>query len=196
MDRIRPELGALFDAPKSIRAGENLFAWDSTLPRLSPVRFVCQVERRSSERRTSNQASGSKSERCEALPAGIFASPLLFNRAKQPPQQQWRIQSVLGLRITYPAGTRVREFAPQRPLRSLAPMCDRPLASHKRSAKAVSLCSAATRVQRPTPVNDRGRLADCFPTADAADGERKTVTLSPVELSSDCVQAARIFHHH
>jgi hypothetical protein len=35
----------------------------------------------------------------------------LFNRAKPPPQQQWRIPSALGVRITYRAGTRVREVS-------------------------------------------------------------------------------------
>jgi len=37
---IRPELGALFGPNTSIGAGENLFAWDSALFRLSPVPFV------------------------------------------------------------------------------------------------------------------------------------------------------------
>jgi hypothetical protein len=31
---------------------------------------------------------------------GIFALPPFFNRAKQPPQQQWRIPSVLGARTS------------------------------------------------------------------------------------------------
>ena len=35
---------ALFGPTKSICAGENLFAWDSGLLRLSPIRFVRQVE--------------------------------------------------------------------------------------------------------------------------------------------------------
>jgi hypothetical protein len=42
MGEIRPELGALFGPKKSIRAGENLFAWNSALLRISPVRFVRQ----------------------------------------------------------------------------------------------------------------------------------------------------------
>jgi hypothetical protein len=37
-----PSSGALFSLTKSSRAGENLFAWDSALLRLSPVRFVRQ----------------------------------------------------------------------------------------------------------------------------------------------------------
>ena len=37
MGEIRPELGALFGPKKSIRAGENLFAWDSAPFGLSPV---------------------------------------------------------------------------------------------------------------------------------------------------------------
>jgi hypothetical protein len=40
MGGIRPEFGALFGPNKSIRAGENLFAWDSALLRASPVPFV------------------------------------------------------------------------------------------------------------------------------------------------------------
>ena len=31
MGEIRPEVGALFGPTKSVRAGENLFAWDSAL---------------------------------------------------------------------------------------------------------------------------------------------------------------------
>jgi hypothetical protein len=53
---IRPQFGALFGPTKSIRAGENLFAWDSALLRLSPVRFVRQVEGRCSA--TSNMERG------------------------------------------------------------------------------------------------------------------------------------------
>jgi hypothetical protein len=37
---IRPEFGASFGPNKSIRAGENLFAWNSALYLLSPVPFV------------------------------------------------------------------------------------------------------------------------------------------------------------
>ena len=48
MGAIRPEFGALFGPTKSIRAGENLFAWDSALLRFSPVRFVRQLEGRCS----------------------------------------------------------------------------------------------------------------------------------------------------
>jgi len=44
MGGIRPEVGALFDPNKSIRAGENLFAWNSALFRLSPVPFVSQAD--------------------------------------------------------------------------------------------------------------------------------------------------------
>jgi hypothetical protein len=40
MGAIRPEFGALFGPKKSIRAGENLFAWDLALLRISPVPFV------------------------------------------------------------------------------------------------------------------------------------------------------------
>ena len=42
--RIQRQFGALFGPTKSICAGENLFAWDSGLLRLSPIRFVRQVE--------------------------------------------------------------------------------------------------------------------------------------------------------
>jgi hypothetical protein len=38
MGGIRPEFGALFGSTKSLRAGENLCAWHSTLLRLSPIR--------------------------------------------------------------------------------------------------------------------------------------------------------------
>jgi hypothetical protein len=44
MNGIRREFGALFGPTKSIRAGENLFAWHSTVLQLSPVGFVRQVE--------------------------------------------------------------------------------------------------------------------------------------------------------
>jgi hypothetical protein len=44
MGGIQPQFGALFGPTKSIFAGENLFAWDSALLRLSPIRFVRQVE--------------------------------------------------------------------------------------------------------------------------------------------------------
>jgi hypothetical protein len=40
---IRPEFGALFGPTKSIRAGENLFAWGSALLRISLVPFVHRV---------------------------------------------------------------------------------------------------------------------------------------------------------
>ena len=46
--RIRPEFDAVFGTTKSIGAGDNLFVWNSTLLRLSPVRFVRQFERRCS----------------------------------------------------------------------------------------------------------------------------------------------------
>ena len=42
MGGIEPEFGALFAPKKSICARENLFALDSALLRLSPVRFVRQ----------------------------------------------------------------------------------------------------------------------------------------------------------
>ena len=35
--RIRPAFGVLFSPTKSIRAGEDLFAWNSALLRLSPA---------------------------------------------------------------------------------------------------------------------------------------------------------------
>ena len=41
---IQPEFGALFSPNKSIRAGENLFAWGSALVRISPVPFVRQAD--------------------------------------------------------------------------------------------------------------------------------------------------------
>src|SRR5437868_13074094 len=71
--RNSPEFGALFGPTKSIRAGENLFAWDSAMLRLCPVRFVRQVEGRCSA--TSNirpKALGSNPSTCKALLAGIF----------------------------------------------------------------------------------------------------------------------------
>ena len=37
---IRPKLDALFGPKKSIRAGANFFAFNSTLPGISPVPFV------------------------------------------------------------------------------------------------------------------------------------------------------------
>jgi len=40
MDGIRPEFAPLLRAHKSIRAGENSFARDSALLRISPVPFV------------------------------------------------------------------------------------------------------------------------------------------------------------
>jgi hypothetical protein len=43
---IRPEFGALFSPNKSIRAGENLFAWGLALLRISPVPFVRQADAR------------------------------------------------------------------------------------------------------------------------------------------------------
>jgi hypothetical protein len=46
MDGIRPEVGALFDPNKSIRAGENKFALDSALLRISPASFVGSVDAR------------------------------------------------------------------------------------------------------------------------------------------------------
>jgi hypothetical protein len=44
MGGIQRQFGALFGPTKSICAGENLFASDSALLRLSQVRFVRQVE--------------------------------------------------------------------------------------------------------------------------------------------------------
>ena len=44
MGGIQPQFGALFGPTKSICAGENLFAWDSALLRLSPIRFVRRIE--------------------------------------------------------------------------------------------------------------------------------------------------------
>src|ERR1019366_4675165 len=46
MGGIRPELGPLLEPKKSIRAGENLFAWNSALFGLSPVRFIRQADAR------------------------------------------------------------------------------------------------------------------------------------------------------
>ena len=43
MGGIQRQFG-LFGPTKSICAGQNLFAWDSALLRLSPIRFVRQVE--------------------------------------------------------------------------------------------------------------------------------------------------------
>jgi hypothetical protein len=43
---IRPEFGALFGPNKSIRAGENLFAWGSALLRISLFPFVRQADAR------------------------------------------------------------------------------------------------------------------------------------------------------
>ena len=44
MGGIRLKFGALFGPIKSIRAGENLFAWDSALLRISPVPFIRQAD--------------------------------------------------------------------------------------------------------------------------------------------------------
>jgi len=55
--------------------------------------MLCDVEHQ--------KASGSNPSGCMALLAGIFAPPLLFNRAKQSPQQQWRIPSVVGVRTIH-----------------------------------------------------------------------------------------------
>jgi len=44
MGGIRPDLGALFGQKKSVRAGENLFASNSVLFRLSPLPFVRQAD--------------------------------------------------------------------------------------------------------------------------------------------------------
>jgi hypothetical protein len=46
MGEIQLQLGALFGPTKRICAGENFFAWDSALLRLSPIRFVHEVEGR------------------------------------------------------------------------------------------------------------------------------------------------------
>jgi hypothetical protein len=51
------------------------------------------------------KASGSNPSTCKALLAGFFAPLSLFDRAKQAPQQRWRIPSVLGVRATHRAGT-------------------------------------------------------------------------------------------
>jgi hypothetical protein len=40
MGGIRPEIRPRFSSNKSIRAGENLFAWNSPRFRLSPFRFI------------------------------------------------------------------------------------------------------------------------------------------------------------
>jgi hypothetical protein len=48
MREIRPDFGAIFDLrpTNGIFAEENLFAWHSTLFRLSPARFIFWAERR------------------------------------------------------------------------------------------------------------------------------------------------------
>jgi len=46
MEGICREFGVLFGPNKSIRAGENLFAWDSALLRIFPVPFVRQADAR------------------------------------------------------------------------------------------------------------------------------------------------------
>jgi hypothetical protein len=48
MGGIQPSLAHYSAGQKSICAGENLFAWDSALLRLSPIRFVRQFEGRCS----------------------------------------------------------------------------------------------------------------------------------------------------
>ena len=52
--------------------------------------------------------------------AGLNFLPRLFSSTvpSQPPQEQWRIPSLLGVRMTDRAVTSVREFAPQWLLRS------------------------------------------------------------------------------
>ena len=105
MDGIRPEFGALFGPTKSIRAGENLFARDSA--GFGSLRFASFARLKADGWAMSNirPSLGFKSERPYGLLVGIFARPLHFNRAKQPPQKQWRIPSVLGVRITHRTGT-------------------------------------------------------------------------------------------
>lgn len=46
MGGIRPKFGARFGPKESIRAGENSFAWNSALFRLSPVSFIRQADAR------------------------------------------------------------------------------------------------------------------------------------------------------
>ena len=44
MGEIQRQFGALFGPTKSICAGENLFAWDSALFRLSPIRLFGRLK--------------------------------------------------------------------------------------------------------------------------------------------------------
>jgi hypothetical protein len=46
MGGIQPEFGALIGPKKGIRAGENLFAKDSALLRISPAPFVRYADAR------------------------------------------------------------------------------------------------------------------------------------------------------
>ena len=77
MGGIQPKFGALFGATKSICAGENLFAWDSALLRLSPIRFVRQVDGGCLTMWNVRKLRVRNPSDCLALLAGIFAPPLL-----------------------------------------------------------------------------------------------------------------------
>jgi hypothetical protein len=103
---------------KSIRAGENLFVWNSTLLRLSPVRLVRQFERRCSA--TSNIRPKLQVQNPSNRIAGLNFYPASSLQPCQAslPQEQWRIPSLLGVRMSDRAVTSVRELASQWLLRS------------------------------------------------------------------------------
>jgi hypothetical protein len=73
MGGIQRQFGALFGPTKSICAGENLLAWDSALLRLSPIRFVRQVEGECSAMWNLEKTPGSNPSDCLASLVGIFA---------------------------------------------------------------------------------------------------------------------------
>jgi hypothetical protein len=86
---------------KSIHAGENLFVWNSTLLRLSPVRLVRQFERRCSATvEHQSKTSGSKSEQPYCWPEFL---PRLFSST---------VPSLLGVRMSDRAVTSVRARSP------------------------------------------------------------------------------------
>ena len=63
---IRPDFGAIFDLTKGIFVEENLFAWHSTLLRLSPARFVSLGRKK----------SGSVGEKLIAGNSPLISEPL------------------------------------------------------------------------------------------------------------------------
>jgi hypothetical protein len=107
------------------------------------LRFVSFASLNADDRRgrISDQNFRFKSEQAYCWPEFL---PRLFSSTmqSQPPQEQWRIPSLLGVRMTDRAVTSVREFAPQWLLRSFLDSSNSGDVGERRGNARVELAAA------------------------------------------------------